>query len=170
MASEEALLEIPYKLLNEKVITLAFEKTDKTKAYTSANKYEDPSLEGYHQSSIENLRVSVYENKDKDSLPPQIGYMTSYTKAYKVYLGITDNLSGIDEASINGETVTFTSEKNSLYRPPFYDAEYEEIAIVIAEDAFVKGDQVHVDGVKDLEGNMVESQTWEFDGTKWFKK
>jgi cyanophycinase len=170
MQSDETLLEIPYKLLNGKVVTLAFEKTDKTKAYTSSSKYEDPSLEGYYQSSIENLMVSVYENKDKDSLPPQISYMTSYTKAYKVYLGITDNLSGIDEASINGETVTFTSEKNSLYRPPFYDTEYEEIAIVIAEDAFAKGDQVHVNGVKDLEGNPVEEQTWEFDGLNWFKK
>ena len=170
MHSEEKLLEIPYKLLNEKVITIAFEKTDHTKIYSSSLNYEDPSLEGYNQASIENLMVSVYENKDKDSIPPQIGYMTSYTKAYKVYLGITDNLSGIDEASIHGETVTFTSDINTLYRPPFYDAEYEEIAIVIAEDAFEKGDQVHVKGVTDLEGNPVEEQTWEFDGLKWFKK
>ena len=169
-ASQEQRLEMPYKLANDQVITIAFEKTDQTKAYTSSLTYEDPSLEGYDQASIENLMVSVYENKDKDSIPPQIGYMTSYTKAYKVYLGITDNLSGIDEASIHGETVTFTSDKNTLYRPPFYDAEYEEIAIVIAEDAFIKGDQVHVKGVKDLEGNEVEAQTWEFDGLKWFKK
>jgi cyanophycinase len=170
MASEDTLLELPFKLLDGTVITIAFEKKADTKGYTSNLNYDDPYLEGYKKASIENLYISVYQHKGEDTMPPVISYMTSYTKAYKTYLGITDNLSGIDETSINEDTITFVSEVNTLYRAPFYDAEYLEIGIVIAEDAFVVGDEVHVNGAMDLAGNVVEPQVWIFDGSEWIKQ
>ncbi|MCH4890873.1 hypothetical protein EZV73_25055 [Acidaminobacter sp. JC074] len=168
--SENQVLEVPYKLVDGSVITIAFEKAEKTKAYTSNLDYKDSSLEGYKKASIEGMLMHVYEFRGQDKIPPVISYMKAYTRAYKVYLGITDNLSGIDEDSINEETVQFISDVNSLYEAPFYDLEYKEIGIIIAEEAFVKGDKVIVDGVKDTAGNVVEKQTWEFDGTTWYRK
>ena len=151
-------------------MTIAFTKTDKTSGYTSNLDYVDPALERYKKASIEHLVMSVYPFKGVDSIPPVISYMKGYTKPYKVYLGITDNLSGIDEATVNKETVQFISTGNTLYEPPFYDETYQEIGIIIAEDAFVVGDMVKVEGVMDLSGNSVEPQTWIFDGNAWQKK
>lgn len=168
--SEDTLLEMPYKLMDETIMTIAFTKTDKTSGYTSNLDYVDPALEGYKKASIEHLVMSVYPFKGVDSIPPVISYMKGYTKPYKVYLGITDNLSGIDEATVNKETVHFISTGNTLYEPPFYDEAYQEIGIIIAEDAFVAGDMVKVEGVMDLSGNSVEPQTWIFDGKTWQKK
>lgn len=170
MQSKDTLLEMPILLENGETSNVAFEKTEDTTGFTSSEKYPDIAVEDYYKSSIENLMVSVYQFKGADTIPPVIAYMKSYTKAYKVYLGITDNLTGIDEDSINVDTVQFISDNNSLYRDPFYDAEYLEIGIVIAEDIFLEGDEVHVSGVMDLAGNAVEDQVWRYDGSAWTKQ
>lgn len=168
--SDQDQLKIPYKLSNQEIINFIFEKTDKTQVKISDSKYNDSVLSDYYKTSIENLSLSVVKNEDKDEVGPVITYMKSYTKAYKVYLGITDNMSAIDETSINEATVIFKSNDNTLYEPPYYDQPYQEIAIIISEDAFLKGDQVIVDGVKDSEGNAVIRQTWTYDGQEWVKE
>lgn len=168
--SDQSKLVIPYKLSNQEIINFVFEKTNKTQVKISGSKYSDPLLSDYYKTSIENLSLSVVKNEDKDEIGPVITYMKSYTKAYKVYLGITDNMSAIDETSINEATVIFKSNDNTLYEPPYYDQPYQEIAIIISEDAFLKGDQVIVDGVKDSEGNAVIRQTWTYDGQEWVKE
>jgi hypothetical protein len=170
ISSEEIRIEVPYKLLNGSVLNVAFEKTEKTKGYTSSLDYESPTLKGVQKFAIENLSLSIYEHKGEDISAPVIGYMKAYTKPYKAYLGVTDALSGLDETSINGETVKFVSTVNTLYREPFYEAEYQEIAVVISEDSFTSGDEVRVEGVKDMAGNVLEKQIWTYDGTKWNKK
>ncbi len=170
MRSEETHVEVPYKLLDGSVLTFYFEKTNETKGYTSYKDYDSTALSGYQKFAIENLLLSVYAFKGQDDSAPVIGYMKSYTKDYKVYLGVTDTLSGLDEESVNGDTVKFVSAVNTLYRAPFYDVDYQEIAVVISEDKFVSGDEIVVEGVKDMSGNEMRKEIWTFDGTKWHKK
>ncbi|MBN2797352.1 MAG: cyanophycinase [Clostridia bacterium] len=170
MASSDQVMEIVYPLENGIVLRFTLEKTEQTKAYTSDEKYNGSDLSQYNKCTIESLSLSVTAYEGKDTTAPVISYMKGYTKAYKVYLGITDDLSGVDPGTVNDMTVEFQSDMNTLYEPPFYDEAYKEIGIIIAEDAFTKGDRVIVKGVKDYDGNEVQSQTWLFDGSQWLKE
>ncbi|MBQ8589928.1 MAG: S-layer homology domain-containing protein [Firmicutes bacterium] len=154
---------------------VTFAKGDDYEAKNDGSGYFDtPELEGYNRTSITGLVVSVEQigeiPTEGDETAPVITYAKHYSKQYSVWVGITDDFSGIDGATVNEKTVKLISPETTLYRNPRYSKGDGEIEVTVDQDFFLTGDQVKIKGVKDRAGNEVEPQTWEkqADGS-WIK-
>lgn len=145
---------------------LTFEKGKDFEAKSDGSGYADtPELDGYDRVSVTNMIVSV-ENiggmpTDGDETAPVIGYVKHYSKAYTAWIGITDDFSGIDASTVNATTVKLISDTTKLHRDPKYSKGDGEIEVTVKQNEFLPGDLIHIEGVKDRAGNVVETQTWE---------
>ena len=153
-----------------------FDKGDDYVAVTTKTPYPDTFvLNGYEVTSMLDIHVSVDKiggptlGGDKES--PVIHGIRHYSKAYDAWIWIDDLESGIDQASITEETVKLISKVSTLYSAPKYYNTDDEIKITLDQDNFSAGDQIRIEGVKDLAGNVVATQVWEkqADGS-WIKK
>lgn len=103
-----------------------------------------------------------------DVKAPVISGINMYSKAYSSYIGIMDHLSGIDVSSINQETVKVISAVNTIYETsPKYDPDYDEIKVSINEDTYISGDEIHIEGIRDLDGNTMDLKKFRYNGKSW---
>ncbi len=156
---------------------VTFEKGDKFIAKTSDLTYGDTYiLKGYHLASILDVDVSVKpisqaELSKNDYGVPVVHGIRHYSKAYSAWVWIDDIQSGVDPATVNSNTVKLISEKSTLYKAPQYSgAPDDEIEVTIDQDSFETGDQIVLDGIKDLTGNKLTPQTWEKQGGGEWKR
>jgi len=145
---------------------LTFAKGADFEARSDGSDYGDtPELSGYDRISVTGMVVSVEQigemPTEGDETAPVIGYVKHYSKVYDAWIGITDDFSGIDGDTVNEQTVQLISSVNEHYRAPKYYKGDAEIKVTASGDAFVEGDCIKIDGVKDRAGNAVETQTWE---------
>jgi hypothetical protein len=90
---------------------------------------------------------------------------------YTVYLQFAEDLSGINPETINQSTVKINSDVNTIYETsPDYDETYNDIKVSIAEDAYVAGDSIVIEGIEDNAGNTIEAHQWVYDGSDWTKE
>gem|GEM_PF-1135854 len=166
----EDSVEHAVKTSGEPFFITRFRKTGTTEAYTSDGKYLDDLLVDYNQSTIVNLKVDVVEDDSVDTTPPIITDFSydPVEKPYTVYFMILDDKSGIDESTITQDTVLLTSDTNSIYSTSLdYDPDYGDIKVSIVEDNYVSGDIVTFDGIKDLAGNEMPTESWLFESGTW---
>ncbi len=160
------------------VFEVTFKKMPEYEAKTAGDLYLNTYiLEGYQQTSMLGIEVSVKQVNasslaSDDKTPPNIYGIRHYSKAYDAWIWIDDLQSGIDSETVNADTIKLISKVSTLYRAPeYYAAPDDEIKLTVDQDEFSIGDLIVIDGVKDLAGNLVETQTWEkqLDGS-WKKK
>ncbi|HKL43472.1 MAG TPA: cyanophycinase, partial [Clostridia bacterium] len=170
--STEDSIEHSVKTSNEPFFITQFRKTDTTEVYTSEGNYLDNLLKNYKQSTIINLTVDVVEDDSVDTTSPTITDF-SYDlpeKPYTVYFMISDDKSGIDPLTVTQKTVLLSSETNTIYSSsPEYDPGYGDIKVSIEEDNYITGDIVTFEGIKDLSGNVMPTESWIFEEDTWQK-